>query len=477
MARIAGRIRDGATGAVVPARVQVLTSAGRFVHPPGAVLKVGPGHPFFYCDGTFDVAVPVGGVRVRVERGTEYVPLERTVSVGKLDSVELDLSLERWTHLPDRGWYPGNTHIHYDEKETQRDRRLQLEGPVHDFSVTVVSVLRRWELDYASNHFPIGVLNEFSTAHHVVDIGEENRHNQHSGAFGYGHVMFLRIRNLIEPVSRGMLVNNLDPDYPPLCFACDAARDQGGIVLWCHNGQGMEAPVAAALGKLDGFNLFDPFWMDPEYEIWYRLLNCDIQLPASTGSDWFVCSNNRVYVQTESGFSYDTWIDGLKAGRTFITNGPSLLMHVNEEPSGATLHLSGGEEVEVEVHLDGCAPIHRLQLVCNGDVARTWEFPDGRVRGTFRGRLPIATDGWLAARCYSRTRDSYLQELFAHTSPTYVRTGSPNPYRSRDAAFFVERIDDTLDQWVGHRFRYATDTQRESVRELFRAGREVYQRL
>lgn len=129
------------------------------------------------------------------------------------------------------------------------------------------------------------------------------------------------------------------------------------------------------------------------------------------------------------------------------------------------------------MHLDGCAPIHRLQLVCNGDVARTWEFPDGRVRGTFRGRLPIATDGWLAARCYSRTRDSYLQELFAHTSPTYVRTGSPNPYRSRDAAFFVERIDDTLDQWVGHRFRYATDTQRESVRELFRAGREVYQRL
>ena len=66
--------------------------------------------------------------------------------------------------------------------------------------------------------------NEFSTAHHVGDIGEENRHNKHSGEFGYGHVMFLRIRNLVEPVSRGMLVDNLDPDYPPLCFAYDLRR-------------------------------------------------------------------------------------------------------------------------------------------------------------------------------------------------------------------------------------------------------------
>ena len=86
------------------------------------------------------------------------------------------------------------------------------------------------------------------------------RHAPNSGEFGYGHVMFLRLRNLVQPVSRGMLVDSLDPDYPPLCFACDDAREQGGLVLWCHNGQGMEAPVAAALGKLDGFNLFDPFW-------------------------------------------------------------------------------------------------------------------------------------------------------------------------------------------------------------------------
>ena len=66
------------------------------------------------------------------------------------------------------------------------------------------------------------------------------------------------------------------------------------MVIWCHNGRGMEAPVAAALGKVDAFNLFDPNWMDPEYDIYYKMLDAGIRMPASTGSDWFISSANRV---------------------------------------------------------------------------------------------------------------------------------------------------------------------------------------
>ena len=448
MATIRGVITDTTSGEPAGCTVHVLSADGRFVHPEGAVLKVGPGTPAFYCAGSFEVTVPTGGVRVLVERGTEYVPLERNLTVTETESVDLELPLQRWTHLTERGWYPGNTHIHYDEKEQQRDHRLELEGHVHDFSVTVVSVLRRWDLDYASNHFPIGVMTDLSTAHHVVDIGEENRHNFHGGQgnrgqdIGYGHVMFLRIRNLVEPVSRGMLVDSLDPDYPPICHACDEARAQDGIVLWCHNGRGLEAPVAAALGKLDGFNLFDPFRMDPEYDIWYRLLNCGIRLPASTGSDWFVCSNNRVYVDLGgAAFDYDRWIDGLRAGRTFITNGPVLLLRAD------------------------------------GAVVRRWKRPGGVGKERIRDRIAVRSDGWIAARCYSHVRDSYAQEIFAHTSPIYLRCGSPNPAIKPDAAYFVAGIDDALERWVSHKLRYGNDRQREEVRELFKLGRAYFAAL
>ena len=404
MATIKGAITDQKSGQPAACTVHVLSSNGSFIHPDGAVLKVGPGTPAFYCDGSFEVTVPTGGVRVLVERGTEYVPLERNLNVTETQTVDLELPLQRWSHLTEQGWYPGNTHIHYDEKEQQRDDRLELEGHVHDFSVTVVSVLRRWDLDYASNHFPIGVMTDLSTAHHVVDIGEENRHNFHGRRgrrgqeIGYGHVMFLRIRNLVEPVSRGMLIDNLDPDYPPICHACDDARAQDGIVLWCHNGRGLEAPVAAALGKLDGFNLFDPFWMDPEYDIWYRLLNCGIPLPASTGSDWFVCSNNRVYVDTRGqGFDYDRWIDGLKAGRTFITNGPALFLRADGAAPGDTLAVQPDRELEVEVELKSHHRVDRIELVCNGAVVKRWHRPAGAAAETIRERFTPPADGWIAA--------------------------------------------------------------------------------
>ena len=53
MPKITGSITDAATGEPVPARVQVLVSTGETVHPPDAILKVGPGAPFFYADGAF----------------------------------------------------------------------------------------------------------------------------------------------------------------------------------------------------------------------------------------------------------------------------------------------------------------------------------------------------------------------------------------------------------------------------------------
>ena len=193
--------------------------------------------------------------------------------------------------------------------------------------------------------------------------------------------MFLNIRNLIQPVSRGhTLTAQFDPDYPPLCFCCDEARDQGGIVIWCHNGRGMEAPIAAALGKLDAFNLFDPFWMDPEYDLWYKLLNCGISLPASTGTDWFVCSNNRVYVNTQEEFSYESWIKGMKSGNTFITNGPAIDLKINDHPMGATVELSNGGSLDVEATFTSFYPIHRVEIVMNGAVIHTESYPEGKTR-------------------------------------------------------------------------------------------------
>ena len=473
MATIAGVIVDGASGERVEARVQVLASSGRFAHPGGAILKVGPGAPFFYSDGSFEVEVGRGPTRVTVERGTEYVPARVTVEAPSQGTRAVEIVLERWTALGDLGWHPGNTHIHYDEKETRPDDRLRLDPRVEDLRMTAVSILKRRELEYATNKYPIGALTDFSTAHHYVQCGEESRHNAAPWSPGYGHIMLLNIKNVVDPVSRGVLVDSFDPDYPPLSYACDDARRQGGIVIWCHNGQGMEAPVAAALGKVDAFNLFDPNWNDAEYDIYYQMLNAGLHLPASTGSDWFICSANRVYADTGAEFEYEAWLEALKGGRTFITNGPAVFLSVDDLGPGNVLDASPGQRITVSVRWQSHYPVHRVDVIYNGRAAESRSFPEGSTGGELEAELPVDHDGWVAARLSSDARDSFAQPVFAHTSPVYVHAGVGGPYKREAAAGFVSAIQRSL-EWVGEKGRFYTDTQRQEVVDLFREGQAFY---
>jgi len=477
MGILRGIICDGTSGALVEAKVHVLSSNGQFIHPSDSLLKIGPGDPFFYSSGEFSVNVPRGATDIIVERGTEYQPLRHVVSMPQKGAVEVELNLKRWIDLPSQKWYPGNTHLHYSEKEVNPDGRLRLDPHVHDLNVTVISILQRRQLPCASNKYPIGFMTDYSTAHHLVDCGEENRHNYRRGSMAYGHVMFLRLRNQVDPVSRGDLVSDFDPDYPPLCYACDDAKRQGSIVLWCHNGIGMEAPVAAALGKLDAFNLFDPYWADPEYDIWYRLLNCGVPLPASTGTDWFICSNNRVYVQTDQEFTYDNWLEGLQKGCTFITNGPALFLKVDGMMPGARLSPTNGKsrQLPVEVSWSSHYPLNRIEIVHNGYVAGSHALINGNQQrdGTHTLDLKINSDGWIAARAYGAARDSYAQAVYAHTSPVYIGSGIPAKVVNDSAKFFVRSIDNSID-WVNRIGRFTQDQQREEVLHLFNEGRKVY---
>jgi hypothetical protein len=478
MPRIAGTIVDRRTGLKVEARVQVLTVEGRFLHPPDAILKVGNGLPFFYSDGEFALEAPWGATQVLVERGTEYVPARMNLQVPAHGTAAVEIALERWSALSEQGWHPGNTHIHYDQFETRPDERLRLDSRIEDLRVTAVSILKRGERDYAVNKYPVGLLTEFCSAHHHVECGEESRHNSRADSLdeGYGHIMLLRLRDVVEPISRGYLVDELDPDYPPLCYACDEAHRQGAIVIWCHNGRGLEAPVAAALNKLDAFNLFDPYWSDPEYALWYRLLNCGFRLPASTGSDWFLCSANRVYAYTGGPFDYATWIQALQAGRSFITNGPALELRVNDQMPGDVLRAEPGREVQVAAAWQSHHAIHRVEIVWNGEVAAAQAFPDGSTAGRLETGLRVPSDGWLAARLSSNARDSFLEPVFAHTSPVYVAADRPAA-PARPAALSLEAAIAQALGTISTSYRFQNDQQRREVVDLFKRGQAVYQEL
>ena len=117
---------------------------------------------------------------------------------------------------------------------------------------------------------------------------------------------------------------------------------------------------------MDALSLWDVYWEDLEYDAWYGLLNCGIKLPASTGSDWFLCSANRVYTKTQPEFEYTSWMQALRDGKTFITNGPMLGIDVDGSSVGDTVQASSGGRVTVDVDWTSHYPIHRVEVVANG---------------------------------------------------------------------------------------------------------------
>ena len=84
--------------------------------------------------------------------------------------------------------------------------------------------------------------------------------------------------------------------------------------------------------------------------------------------------------------------------------------------------------------------------------------------------------GWVAARAWGRTRNSYDHALWAHTSPVYVRDAPASAIRATAAAAFIEDIDRSL-EWIRTQARFDATSQRDRIVDLFREGRRVYERL
>src|SRR5947208_1324858 len=90
--------------------------------------------------------------------------------------------------------------------------RMQTEGtpvrliPAADrLGVLFISHLERSGDDqtYITNRYPVGDLPAFTATGVLVNNGEEHRHNFGAYGQGYGHVMFLDLDKLVEPVSLG----------------------------------------------------------------------------------------------------------------------------------------------------------------------------------------------------------------------------------------------------------------------------------
>ncbi|MBM3773659.1 MAG: hypothetical protein FJW37_00675 [Acidobacteria bacterium] len=473
-----GALRDGATGKPVAAKIRVTdVLSGEAFLPAGAVRtmpKRAPGaRHYFYARGAYEIAMPPGRYQIEVVRGICHEAAIGHAELGGGIHRRLDFDVPVLRDLQASGWYSGNTHTHYHlEIDENPDDRLRLVPPAEALDVSVISYLIRSDSPYITNRYPVGRLPDFSRDGTLMDMGEEARNNKTFGEIGYGHCLFLNIPRLVEPVSTGLLSRDgKAPDFPTLSMLCAEARRLGGTTVWCHNGAGMEMPVAAALGDVDAYNLADG--LDADYKRYYRLLNCGFRLPASSGTDWWIYDHNRVFVKVEGPFTYDAWIAGLRAGRTFVSNGPLLELTVNGQGPGATLNAA--ETLKVSARAISRLPFERLEIVQDGEVVAEQSAAGGREARIER-ELAAARGGWLAARAAGGSKTHANYTVFAHTSPVYYRVEGA-PARSAEAAgAMIDEIEASM-RFVRKNYRFAKDADRALALGRFEQGRQVYGKI
>jgi hypothetical protein len=242
-------------------------------------------------------------------------------------------------------------------------------------------------------------------------------------------------------------------------------------------------PVDLALGLVDYYEAvgFVDDYMATQ-RVWYAALNCGYRVAAGAGTD--AMSNyaslrgpvgmNRVYARVPGPLTHRTFLDALKAGRTFATNGPLLHFTIDGRGPGDELARPGTSRLTARVRLRSLVPVDHLEIVHNGAVVRTIPTTSGGRSADVTIALEASATGWYLLRAWSDSARHPVLDLMpmATTSPVYVTiAGAPqrSPDDGRYFAAWIARLDSTAARFDA----YNDARERASTLRVIRESAQV----
>lgn len=469
-------------------RVSVKRKGGKYHSPPGSMYHISAGLGYFVHRGDLDLTVPVGEYEIHVLRGPEHHLdlINVTLSAdGKVQ--EFNSAISRWVDARKEGWYSGENHIHanYGYGQWYNTPRSMLDMcEAEDLHVANLVVANSDSDAIFDREFFSGGPDPLSTDQTVLWWNEEFRSTI------WGHMTLFHLKQLVEPIMTGFR-NTTNPwDIPTNADILQRTRMQRGSAGYTHPTNNREdaydqpysakgLPVDAALGLVDCADFMGVVY-DQALDYWYKLLNAGFRLPASAGTDCFLNRVSmsppgwaRAYVHLPDGFTYEGWVDGLKKGRSFVSNGPMLDFSVNDKSAGDTIKLEGAGKLNVVGRVRSAHPLEKLELIYNGKVVATGALDDSRTKGVLRTAHSVDESGWIALRASGKpVRFRTGRSHSAHTNPLYIHVKG-RPQRVGESADYFLRWINRLEADLRKRNRIPKDEWHE-VLKLLDLARDVY---
>jgi hypothetical protein len=174
--------------------------------------------------------------------------------------------------------------------------------------------------------------------------------------------------------------------------------------------------------------------------------------------------------------SIQPWLSGLKAGRTFATNGPLIGFTLGGSQIGDELRLPAGDnKVKFSAWLRSIVPLEHLQVVCNGQVVSELKLSPDRQSADVEDSISLSRSGWCVLRAYSDQSEYPILDLYpyATTSPIYVNVAGSKVASPEDAAYFVAWID-RMTEAAKNNTDWNTAAEKDNVLKLLEYARGVY---
>jgi WD40 repeat protein len=487
-------IRDAATGHPAAARFYLTASDGKTYAPPDAFQRV-PNRTdhgdFFHAEGVFTVEVPAGDVLLEAARGLETWPFARTIAVRAGTVTEVQMDLRRMTDMNTLGWYSGtdHTHMNYGGNLHNTPENMMFMGRAEDVNLLGDKICNKDNRIFDWQHYT-GRPDKLSGPDRILMFGEEYR-----PPF-YGHINLINLtRHLVSPFTTGYEQTGIESLYPSNTDIFRAAREQGALGGYVHPwtqeppaaqySVARGFPVDLALGTLDYLEILThAVTFTNTVKVWHRALNCGFKVTASGGEDSIlslhatpILGSGRMYAYLGSKLTWEGWVEAVRLGRTFVTNGPLIRFQVDGRLPGSEIHLApGGGSVEVSGRVESIVPLDRMELYLNGEAVDTVPL-NGAKEGSIQKRIPVTRSGWLTLRAISDQPHFPVDDthVVGETSPVYVYCGA-SPIRSRqDAEYFVKWIDDIGRQAEAHP-GWRSDREKKHVLDQFAEARRVFEK-
>jgi len=500
-------------------------------------------HQIYRADGE-EVLLPPGDYTVEAGRGPEYL-VEKLPLVVSAEgpAPRIEVRLRRWIHLADRHWFSGDHHVHaagcsHYETPSQGVTPGDMIRHIVGEDLNVGCVLSWGPCWYVQKQFFEGGTHPLSRPRHIMryDVEVSGFPSSHAG-----HLCLLRLK---EDDYEG--TESLE-QWPSWTLPVNQwTKKQGGVAGYSHSGWGLQTPdigpggrrvppgtgraadvvpdyempkfdgiganefiVTAALDACDFISTVDTpiVW---ELSIWYHVLNCGLR-PRISGETDFPCiygervGLGRVYVKmpADKPLEFDGWVEGLRDGRSYCTEGLAHLVDFSVdgvgvgEPGqdGRVSQVTLAKPGRVKVRLDAAALLEpevtpRTEAIRNArlDAKPYWHVERARigagrtvpveliVNGRAVARREIAADGgivpvefevdveqssWVAVRIFAA----------AHTNPLWVEVAGKAVRPSRRSAQWCLDAVDVC--WKAKEPGIRAD-ERPAAREAYDRARGIY---